>query len=251
MRRVPELNASHSWIGYAPRDWGYSIPKRKYSCMGRRRVFLKRISPQRISLANLHALHGVATLFQISQDVVPILSELHLVPWLSPSLAANMTEPRSWTLKTVMIITEKRRRVLVLLLVSWSFREAASEVARDFRAGRQAQDQAQDFEAISATCAGKINLKHGRFQGSDGPDRQVTRRKTCVERFLELTLYKHNSQPQDTVVFPQPQKPGTWNRNDRQLSTYLFSFQAVLKWVNYGLSSPLQAMYVSTPISSS
>lgn len=43
-------------------------------------MFLKRISPQRISLANVHALHGVATLFQIPQDVVPILSELHLVP---------------------------------------------------------------------------------------------------------------------------------------------------------------------------
>lgn len=48
-------------------------------------------------------------------------------------------------------------------------REAASEVARDVRAGRQAQDQAQGFEAISATCAGKINLKHGRFQGFRWP----------------------------------------------------------------------------------
>jgi hypothetical protein len=34
---------------------------------------------------------------------------------------------------------------------------------------RQAQDQAHDFEVISATCAGKINLKHGRFQGFRWP----------------------------------------------------------------------------------
>jgi hypothetical protein len=164
-----------------------------------------------------------------------------------------MTEPSSWTLKAVMIITEKWRRALVLLLVSWSFKGSCIWSCRNFSCGSPSSRSGERLWGYFCYLAGKLNLKHGRFQGFQWPGStgDKTEDMSPAIRWAEAIQAQFTAAISGYSRVPQPQKLGTWNRNDRQLSTYLFSFQAVLNWVNYGLLSSLQAMYVSIPISSS